>query len=74
MKKLLVSLMALSVLAIGTAAQAGPLSDALNKASSTVTKHETAAAKAQKDAQARQKANQKKIQERKDAWNSLIGK
>ena len=74
MKKLLVSLMALSVLAIGTAAQAGPLSDALNKASTTVSKHETAAAQAQKDAQARQKANQKKIQERKDAWNTLIGK
>ena len=68
MKKLLVSLMALSVLAIGTAAQAGPLSDALNKASTTVTKHETAAAKAQKDAQARQKAREAEIAKQQKVW------
>ena len=68
MKKLLVSLMALSVLAIGTAAQAGPLSDALNKASATVTKHETAAAKAQKDAEARQKAREAEIAKQKKEW------
>ncbi len=65
MKKLFVSLMALSVLAIGTAAQAGPLSDALNKASATVTKHENAAAQAQKDAQARQKAREAEIAKQK---------
>ena len=68
MKKLLVSLMALSVLAIGTAAQAGPISDALNKASSTVTKHETAAAKAQKDAEARKKAREAEIAKQKKEW------
>lgn len=68
MKKLLVSLMALSVLSIGTVAQAGPLTDALNKASSTVSKHETAAAKAQKDAEARQKAREAEIAKQQKAW------
>lgn len=68
MKKLLVSLMALSVLSIGTIAQAGPLSDALNKASATVNKHETAATQAQKDAQARQKAREKELAKQKKEW------
>ena len=68
MKKLLVSLMALSVLSIGTAAQAGPLSDALNKASATVTKHENNMTQAQKDAEARQKARQAELEKQKKEW------
>lgn len=68
MKKLLVSLMALSILSIGSTAMAGPLSDALNKASATVTKHEDAAAKAQKDAEARQKAREAEIAKQKEEW------
>jgi Skp family chaperone for outer membrane proteins len=68
MKKLLVSLMALSVLSIGTAASAGPLSDAMNKATSAVTKHENNMTQAQKDAQARQKARQAEIEKQKKEW------
>ena len=68
MNKLLVSLMALSVLAIGTAAQAGPLSDALNKASSTVTKHENNMTQAKKDAEARKKAREAEIAKQQKAW------
>ena len=68
MKKLLVSLMALSVLSIGTAASAGPLSDALNKASATVTRHENNMTQAQKDAQARQKAREAEIAKQQKEW------
>lgn len=85
MKKLLVSLIALSVVSFGAAAYAGPLSDALNNAANTVSKKEQAVTKAKKDiksqqeqarkdAQARQAANQKELQKKKDAWNTLIGK
>ena len=68
MKRLLVSLMALSILSIGVSAQAGPLSDALNKASTTVTRHENNMTQAQKDAQARQKAREAEIAKQKKEW------
>ena len=59
MKKLLVSLMAMSVLSVGAAAYAGSLSDALQNAADRVGKKEQAIDNAQKEAAKRQEARQK---------------
>ncbi len=73
MKKLMVSLIALSVLSfVGQAVQAGPLGDALNNAAKSVNQKEQEAANAQKARQeAREKQQkewqQKREQARKDA-------
>lgn len=73
MKKLMVSLMALSVMSfVGLAAQAGPLGDALNNAANTVNKKEqevTNAQKARQEAREKQQKEWQKKQEqaRKDA-------
>ena len=64
MKKLLVTMIALAVTGI-TTANAGPISNALNNAANTVNKHETAMTQAQKDAAARQKANQQALEKKK---------
>ena len=77
MKKLLVALMAVSVLSLGAAANAGTLSDALNNAANKVGQREQSLTNAQKEAQKRQQERQKayeQIQKKKDAWNTLIGK
>ena len=66
MKKLLVSLMAMAVVSIGVAAQAGPLSDALNNAAKKVDQHEQALDKAQKDAEARQQAREEARQKQRE--------
>ena len=68
MKKLLVSLMAMAVVSIGVAAQAGPLSDALNNAAKKVDQHEQALDKAQKDAEARQQAREEARQKQREEW------
>lgn len=59
MKKILVSLLALSVVGLGSVANAGTIGDALQNAANNVNKHEQAVTQAQKDAQARQAANRK---------------
>ena len=53
MKKLLVVLMAVSVLSLGAAANAGTLSDALNNAANKVGQREQSLTNAQKEAQKR---------------------
>ena len=64
MKKLLVSLLALSVVGLGSVANAGTIGDALQNAANNVNKHEQAVTQAQKDAQARQAANRKALEKK----------
>lgn len=68
MKKLLASLMAVTVLSMGTAAMAGPLSDMLNNAAKSVEQTEADMNQAHKDAQARQKARQQEYDKKKQNW------
>ncbi len=68
MKKLLVSLMALSVVAFGAASYAGPLSNALKDAASAVDRHEQAMTQAQKDAAKRQEERQKAAEKQRQEW------
>ncbi len=65
MKKVLVSLMAMSVLSVGAAAYAGSLSDALQNAADRVDKKEQAIDNAQKEAAKRQEARQKAYEKQK---------
>lgn len=68
MKKLLVSLMALSIVSIGAASYAGPLGDALNDAAKTVNQREQKLENAHNEAVKREQARQKAREQQRQEW------
>ena len=59
--------MALSIVAFGAAANAGSLSNALNKAADSVSKKEQQLENAQKEHAKKQEAQRKELQQKKEA-------